>query len=261
MTSRYREKRNRIQSIPPLQAGQQRMSGQARAVTQPTRHRPAECDGGKALANMPERGIFRLGEPVLIRPVTSDARQRCITPCQVLELKNKLGLLGPVTVDIDSLILAEFAAASLLICAGSVLGRLKMVQHVYLGLLFVPCYAVDEWILASGGLGLIPAGRFVDTGGSILIHAFGAFFGLAAILRLTTRAEFETRIEADSTSDRFSMVGSMVLADGDNETVARARNGQPNGHTGIREAGWHCQAGRGDEAAPAHQPARTDRCP
>ncbi len=125
--------------------------------------------------------------------------------------KDKLGLLGGTNIDIDSLILAEFAAASLLICTGAVLGRLKMIQYIYLALLFVPCYAVNEWILVKGGLGLVPVGQFVDTGGSILIHAFGALFGLAAILSLTSQKEFETPIEADATSDRFSMVGSMVL--------------------------------------------------
>lgn len=126
-------------------------------------------------------------------------------------LKDKLGILGGPSVDIDSMILAEFSAASLLICAGAVLGRLKMTQYILLGLLFIPSYAASEWILTKGGLNLIPAGQFVDTGGSILIHAFGALFGLAAILSLTTRKEFEIAIEADATSDRFSMLGSMVL--------------------------------------------------
>jgi ammonium transporter Rh len=126
-------------------------------------------------------------------------------------LKDKLAWLGGSGSDIDGLILAEFAAASLLICAGAVLGRLKMAQYLLLGLLFVPCYAINEWILQGGGLGLIPRGAFLDTGGSILIHAFGALFGLAAIFSLTTRQEFQTEIEADATSDRYSMVGSMVL--------------------------------------------------
>lgn len=100
-------------------------------------------------------------------------------------MKDKLGLFGKSNVDIDSLILAEFSAASLLICAGAVLGRLKMMQYVLLGLLFIPSYAASEWILLRGGLHLVPAGLFVDTGGSIVIHAFGALFGLAAILSLT----------------------------------------------------------------------------
>ena len=126
-------------------------------------------------------------------------------------LKDSLGLLGGVDSDIDRLILAEFGAASLLICAGAVLGRLKMGQYMLLGLLFIPFYALNEWILLEGGLGLVEHGRFVDTGGSIVIHAFGALFGLGVAASMTTRKEYDTPIEADATSDRFSLLGSMVL--------------------------------------------------
>lgn len=111
---------------------------------------------------------------------------------------------------IDRLILAEFAAASLLICAGAVLGRLKMGQYILLGLLFVPFYAINEWIVLNGGLGLV-SGKVVDTGGSIVIHAFGAIFGLCVAASMTTRREYETPIECDDTSDRYSLLGSMVL--------------------------------------------------
>ena len=111
---------------------------------------------------------------------------------------------------IDKLILAEFAAASLLICAGAVLGRLKMYQYLLLGLMFVPFYALNEWIVLNGGLGLI-TGKVVDTGGSIIIHAFGAIFGLGVAASMTTRQEYETVIECDDTSDRYSLLGSMVL--------------------------------------------------
>ena len=111
---------------------------------------------------------------------------------------------------IDKLILAEFAAASLLICAGAVLGRLKMHQYLLLGILFVPFYALNEWIVLNGGLGLI-TGKVVDTGGSIVIHAFGAIFGLAVAASMTTLKEYETPVECDDTSDRYSLLGSMVL--------------------------------------------------
>src|SRR5512133_2314076 len=111
---------------------------------------------------------------------------------------------------IDKLILAEFAAASLLICAGAVLGRLKMGQYLLLGLLFVPFYALNEWIVLNGGFGLI-SGKVIDTGGSIVIHAFGAIFGLCVAASMTTRQEYETPIECDDTSDRYSLLGSMVL--------------------------------------------------
>ena len=120
------------------------------------------------------------------------------------------GLMGEGETGIDGLILAEFAAASLLICAGAVLGRLKMFQYIILGLLFIPCYMLNEWVVLSGGLGLLSSG-FADTGGSIVIHAFGALFGFGLIMTMTTRKESDTPVESDETSDRFSMFGSMVL--------------------------------------------------
>ncbi|MEI6683761.1 MAG: ammonium transporter [Bacteroidota bacterium] len=125
-------------------------------------------------------------------------------------LFNRVGI-GENESEIRRLILAEFGAASLLIAAGAVLGRLKMQQYVLLGLLFVPFYAFNEWVVLNGGLGLIKAGSVVDTGGSIVIHAFGAIFGLGVALTMTTKQEFEKTIETDSTSDRYSMLGSMML--------------------------------------------------
>lgn len=125
-------------------------------------------------------------------------------------LKETFNGIGSSEGLIDKLILAEFAAASLLICAGAVLGRLKMGQYMLLGLLFVPFYALNEWIVLNGGLGLI-SGKVVDTGGSIVIHAFGAIFGLGVAASMTTLKEYETPIECDDTSDRYSLLGSMVL--------------------------------------------------
>lgn len=126
-------------------------------------------------------------------------------------LKHKLGLPDSSEALIDRMILAEFAAASLLICAGAVLGRVKMYQYLILGVLFVPCYALNEWLLLSGGAGWIAKGSFIDTGGSIVIHAFGALFGVAVAVSMTTKKEYATPIELHETSDRFSLLGSMVL--------------------------------------------------
>jgi ammonium transporter Rh len=122
-----------------------------------------------------------------------------------------LAVFGEVSnADIDKFILAEFAAASLLICAGAVLGRLKMLQYMILGIIFTLMYMLNEWIVLGGGLGLVKNG-FADTGGSIVIHAFGALFGLGVIKTMTTSSEFAQPIESDASSDRFSMLGSMVL--------------------------------------------------
>jgi ammonium transporter Rh len=127
-------------------------------------------------------------------------------------LFDSIGLFGQAPRPIaDRLLCAEFAAASLLICAGAVLGRLKMWQYLILTALFIPCYMANEWIVTQGGCGILPRDIFLDTGGSIIIHAFGAFFGLGAILTMTTRTEFDAPVESDAVSDRFSLLGSMVL--------------------------------------------------
>jgi ammonium transporter Rh len=94
------------------------------------------------------------------------------------------GLFGEAGhIDIEKLILAEFAAASLLICAGAVLGRLKMFQYIILGIVFIPCYMLNEWLVLERFIR-----GFVDTGGSIIIHTFGAFLGFGVLMTLTTQA-------------------------------------------------------------------------
>ncbi len=123
---------------------------------------------------------------------------------------NSGGIFGAaVNGEMDKFVLGEFAAASLLICAGACLGRLKMWQYIVLALLFIPFYMLNEWIVIENGLGWI--GSFVDTGGSIVIHAFGALFGMGVVVAITHKQEKAVPIESDYTSDKFSMLGSMVL--------------------------------------------------
>jgi len=111
--------------------------------------------------------------------------------------------------EIEQFILAEFGAASLLIAAGAILGRIKIYQYLLLGLLFIPFYILNELVVVEDYFNFI--GSVADTGGSIVIHAFGAIFGIAAAISLTTKKQKEIPIEADATSDRFSLLGSMVL--------------------------------------------------
>jgi ammonium transporter Rh len=125
-------------------------------------------------------------------------------------LLSNSGMFGPEKGVIEKLILSEFGAASLLIAAGAVLGRLKMHQYLILGIMFIPLYMVNEWIVAGSGFGIMKQG-ITDTGGSIIIHAFGALFGVGAALSLTSKNELDKPIESDATSDRYSMLGSMIL--------------------------------------------------
>ena len=90
-------------------------------------------------------------------------------------IKSFMGEGSPL--NIETFLFAEFCAASLLITIGAPLGRLKMDQYLFLGVLFVPVYLFNEWLVLDSGL----YSGFLDTGGSVVIHAFGAYFGLGFV--------------------------------------------------------------------------------
>ncbi len=110
---------------------------------------------------------------------------------------------------IKALLFAEFAVAAALIAMGAVLGRLKVYQYALISVFLVPLYMLNEWLVLDGGLGATKG--FVDAAGSIVIHAFGAYFGLGLAVALTKQKHMDQPIESDASSDRFSMLGSMVL--------------------------------------------------
>lgn len=115
--------------------------------------------------------------------------------------------LSPHT--LDALLLAELSVATTLIAMGAVLGRLRVFQYALLALLVVPLYLLNEWLVLDDAIGYTTG--FQDSAGSIVIHAFGAYFGLSMSLVLTTEYQRSKPIESDHTSDRFAMLGSMVL--------------------------------------------------
>ena len=108
---------------------------------------------------------------------------------------------------IDGLMWAEFAAASLLIAIGAPLGRMTMDQYVLLAILVVPIYLLNEWLILESGLFT----GFQDTGGSVVIHAFGAYFGLGLVATTAKKMSDGPTCETDSTSNQFSLLGSLVL--------------------------------------------------
>ncbi|HEY3383173.1 MAG TPA: hypothetical protein VGK32_15490 [Vicinamibacterales bacterium] len=110
---------------------------------------------------------------------------------------------------IKALLLSEFAVASALIAAGAVPGRIRLYQYALLALVMVPLYMLNEHLVLDGGLAATRG--FVDAAGSITIHAFGAYFGLGLAVALTSRRHRDIEVANDPTSNRFSMIGSMVL--------------------------------------------------
>lgn len=110
---------------------------------------------------------------------------------------------------IQAFLLAEFACAAALISMGAVLGRLKVTQYALLAIIGILFYTLNEKMVLDGGLGI--TNGFVDSAGSIVIHAFGAYFGIGMTIALRNNPNNSAAIRSDATSDRFSMLGSMLL--------------------------------------------------
>jgi len=127
----------------------------------------------------------------------------------ILRSKGVLTAEGVPMHSIKGLLLAEFAVVSALISTGAVLGRVRLHQYGILALVMVPLYMLNEWLVLDGGLGITKG--FIDAAGSIIIHAFGAYFGLGLAVALTRERHLAKEIPGDTTSNRFSMIGSMVL--------------------------------------------------
>ena len=98
---------------------------------------------------------------------------------------------------------ADFAAAAVLITYGAVLGKISRVQLLCVGMLEIIFYTINEWIA-------VKYLQISDAGGSMIIHAFGAYFGLAVARVYYRRATTESEKEGSVYhSDIFAMIGKI----------------------------------------------------
>ncbi|CAO1415969.1 unnamed protein product [Diamesa serratosioi] len=114
---------------------------------------------------------------------------------------------GIIKLSLGNLIGADIAAASVLISMGALLGRITPIQLLIMGLIEITIFASNEYLQ-------IELMKIVDIGGSITVHAFGAYFGLAVsfMLRPTKENAKAGELEGASyTSDIFAMVGTIFL--------------------------------------------------
>ncbi|XP_074652649.1 ammonium transporter Rh type B-B-like [Tubulanus polymorphus] len=112
---------------------------------------------------------------------------------------------GKILIGQTSLITADFSAAAVLISFGAVLGKTSPLQLVIMCMLEIPIFAVNEWVAVNY---LMP----VDIGGSMIVHTFGAYFGLAVARVLYTDDIVSSRKEGSVYhSDLFAMIGSIFL--------------------------------------------------
>ncbi|NXW99161.1 RHBGB protein, partial [Larus smithsonianus] len=113
---------------------------------------------------------------------------------------------GQVHLDLHNLLTAEFAAVTVLISVGAVLGRTSPCQLLVVAACEVPIYLASEWAITTQ-LGVL------DVGGTITIHVFSCYFGLGMSKALFGAVQQPVHPKETPTprSDLLSLVGTLIL--------------------------------------------------
>merc|ERR1719387_3373044 len=114
---------------------------------------------------------------------------------------------APVIIDVTNLIHALFASGAVMISFGAVLGRTSPSQMMVMTFFAVTCFHFNEW-LGAGEL------KAIDMGGSMFVHTFGAYFGLACSLMLHRGADSDEAKKDNASSydsNVTAMLGTVVL--------------------------------------------------
>ncbi|XP_076583440.1 ammonium transporter Rh type C 2 [Chaetodon auriga] len=113
---------------------------------------------------------------------------------------------GKIYIGVESLINADFCCAGSLIAYGALLGKVSPVQLLVVTLFGITLFAVEEYIILS----LL---HCRDAGGSMVIHAFGGYYGLA-ISWVLYRPNLNQSKRLNGSvyhSDVFAMIGTLFL--------------------------------------------------
>ncbi|XP_053822980.1 ammonium transporter Rh type B [Vidua chalybeata] len=117
-------------------------------------------------------------------------------------------LNGKIYVGAQSMVSADFCTAAVLISTGAVLGRVSPVQMLLLALLEVTLCTLNEYILLSL-MGVSDSGR------SLTVHTFGAYFGLMVSRVLyqphKDKRKREEQQDKGHQTDVFAVVGTIYL--------------------------------------------------
>lgn len=113
----------------------------------------------------------------------------------------------PMPISMATLIDSEFAAATLMITFGAIIGRATPLQMMVICISQSFFYAFNKVVLV---LGIIEA---EDVGGSMTIHMFGCYFGLAASFSLGPPKDVQAAETSlpDKVSDIMALIGTTIL--------------------------------------------------
>ncbi|NP_075411.2 ammonium transporter Rh type A precursor [Rattus norvegicus] len=107
---------------------------------------------------------------------------------------------------IKNMINADFSTATVLISFGAVLGKTSPIQMIIMTILEIAVFAGNEHLVTE-------IFKASDTGASMTIHAFGAYFGLAVagVLYRSGLKHGHPNEESVYHSDLFAMIGTLFL--------------------------------------------------
>ena len=113
---------------------------------------------------------------------------------------------GSRKISMDTFIDAEFSAATLLISFGALIGRASPLQISIIAIAEAIFYTANKVFIVVGWL------NAEDVGGSITIHMFGAYFGLACAYAIGPQEkESASNNSASRVSDVLSLIGTTLL--------------------------------------------------
>ncbi|KAK1889361.1 Ammonium transporter Rh type A [Dissostichus eleginoides] len=113
---------------------------------------------------------------------------------------------GKIKINIFKIINADFSTATVLISFGAVLGKTSPVQLLIMTILEISIFSINEHLVAE----VLGAS---DVGASMIIHAYGAYFGLA-VARVLYRPGLRNGHDNEGSvyhSDMFAMIGTVFL--------------------------------------------------
>jgi len=109
---------------------------------------------------------------------------------------------GYITLDIYSMINSLYATAAVLISFGGVIGKTTPLQLAVMTIIELIFYSLNNRVFATGFFDI------ADCGGTIVIHMFGAYFGLACSWMMKLP---KTEVVESYNSDIFSFLGTAFL--------------------------------------------------
>uniref|UniRef100_A0A8C2KH09 Rh family, C glycoprotein a n=1 Tax=Cyprinus carpio TaxID=7962 RepID=A0A8C2KH09_CYPCA len=113
---------------------------------------------------------------------------------------------GQIKIGIENIINADFCVAGCLIAYGALLGKVSPVQLMVLTLFGITLFAVEEYII-------LHVLHVRDAGGSMVIHTFGAYYGLTiSWILYRPKLDQSKRLNGSGYhSDVFAMIGTLFL--------------------------------------------------